>query len=299
MGHHHEHEEEEDGHDHDHINVGVEEAYMEWVALPFHTRLNVGQFRQQFGTLNRWHPHALPSVDVPFALRNLFGYDGLVGLGVGVEWQLPGLWATSNTLQVEVVNADNHTAFAGSEFDDPSYLLRHTGFFDLGPDTYLELGLTGLTGPNDETDRSDTDVAGVDLNFVWEPVNRARYRGVEARGEYIRTWYETGEEQFESSSMYLYLTTKLSRRWSVGIRYDDAELPWPDIELHDDAEFTEGLRERAWSPYLTFWQSEFVRLRFQYQHASRDFEGPYGGDDDDRFWLQVTFAAGPHKHEAY
>jgi hypothetical protein len=47
------------------------------------------------------------------------------------------------------------------------------------------------------------------------------------------------------------------------------------------------------------WQSEFVRLRLQYQHASRDFAWAHGPDDDDRVSLQVTFAGGPHKHEAY
>jgi len=55
----------------------------------------------------------------------------------------------------------------------------------------------------------------------------------------------------------------------------------------------------AWSPFLTFWQSEFVRLRAQYQHVSRDFASAHGPDDDDRLWVQVTFAAGPHKHEEY
>ena len=39
-------------------------------------------------------------VDVPFALRNIFGHEGLVGLGVGADWQLPGIWATSNGLTV-------------------------------------------------------------------------------------------------------------------------------------------------------------------------------------------------------
>jgi hypothetical protein len=305
----HEHDEEPNGdeehHGHEHsdeIDVSVEEIYMEWVGLPTNARLQVGRFRQQFGTLNRWHMHALPSVDVPFALRNVFGHHGLVGVGVGIDWQLPGLWASSNTLTLEVVNADNDAAFAGSEFRDPSYLLRHTGFFDLGPDTYLEIGLNGVTGPNDEDGDLDTTVSSLDFNFVWEPVERARYRGIEVRGEYIHTRYdpdEVGARTIESDSYYAYVSWKLSRRWIVGVRYDNAELPWPDVELYDEQEFEEGLKERAWTPYLTMWQSEFVRLRLQYQHTSRDFAWAHGPDDDDRLWLQATFAAGPHKHDAY
>ena len=46
------------------------------------------------------------------------------------------------------------------------------------------------------------------------------------------------------------------------------------------------------SPYLTFWQSEFVRLRGQYSYRDHNMHGT-----DQRFELQLTFAAGPHKHE--
>jgi hypothetical protein len=300
-----EHEDEHEGeeeHAHEHgeeITVAVEEAYIEWVALPFNSGLRVGKFRQQFGTLNRWHPHALPTTDLPFALRNLFGHDGLVGLGVGLDWQLPRLWATSNGLTLEVVNADNPLAFAGSEFDDPTFLLRHTGFYDLGPSSYFELGLNGMIGPNGQTQDSDTTLLGVDINYLWEPVQRARYRGVELRAEYIHSDYETDGDSVRADSYYAYLSYKLGRRVTVGVRYDNAELPYPDVHLFHEQPFTEGLKETAWSPYLTFWQSEFVRLRLQYQQASRDFDWEWGPKDDKRLYFQVTFAAGPHKHEAY
>lgn len=304
MEEHHEHGDpaaHSDEHAHeDEITLAIGESYMEWVALPGNMRLTVGKFRQQFGTLNRWHIHALPSVDIPFALRDIFGGHGLVGLGFGVDWQLPGLWASSNRVNVQVVNADNDQAFAGSEFRDPTYLLRHSGFYDLGPDTYFEVGLNGVTGPSDEDADLHTTVASVDFNYVWEPVNRAKYRSLEVRGEFFHTHRETVDDiSFKSTSFYTYLNWRLSRRWIVGVRYDDAELPSPEIELFHNQQVVEGLRERAWTPYLTFWQSEFVRLRLQYQHATRDFVWANGPDDDDRLWIQVTFAGGPHKHEAY
>ncbi|MGB5552663.1 MAG: hypothetical protein WBO74_19455, partial [Thermoanaerobaculia bacterium] len=122
-------EEEDHEGEHEHggeIGVNVEEAYMEWVALPFHTRLQVGKFRQQYGTLNRWHRHALPSVDTPFALENAFGHEGLVGLGFGLDWQLGKLWSTNNGLTLQITNADTSVAFAGSDWNDPAFLLRHT-----------------------------------------------------------------------------------------------------------------------------------------------------------------------------
>lgn len=285
------------------VEVDLEEAYMDWVALPGGTGVRVGKFRQRFGTLNRWHPHALASTDIPFALMNLFGLEGLNGIGVGASWGLPGFWASSHGLVIEITNPDNEVAFAGAAFSDPAFLLRHTGFYDLGPDAFLEVGLNGTIGPNDEESDGTTTIASLDINYVWEPTARARYRGFEFRGEYFYSKFEDAttpgaKETFRTNSFYAYLIWKLNRSWRIGLRYDDAELPSPRSETASGL-FREGLRERAFTPFLTFWQSEFVRLRLQYQHADRDFTGPQGSDGDDLVWLQVTWAAGPHKHEAY
>jgi len=304
----HDHEEEgeheEVAHEEEHahegaIGVNVEEAYMEWVALPFHTRLQVGKFRQQYGTLNRWHRHALPSVDTPFALQHVFGH-GLIGLGIGLDWQLGKLWATNNGLTLQITNADNSVAFAGSDWNDPAFLLRHTGFFELGPDSYFDLGLNWTRGPNTATGSEKTDIYGFDFAYVWEPTNRARYRSLEFRGEYIHTNYDTGDTaSIASDSYYAYLFGRFSRRWIVGLRYDNAELPGFHSHIYEPEEFREGLRDTGWTPFLTYWQSEFVRLRLQYQRIDRDFVSPKGPEKDNRLWLQVTFSAGPHKHESY
>jgi len=296
-----EEEEHEDEHAHGgEIGVNVEEAYMEWVALPLHTRLYVGKFRQQYGTLNRWHRHALPSVDTPFALEQAFGHEGLTGLGIGLDWQLGKLWATNNGLTLEITNADNPVAFAGADWNDPAFLLRHTGFFDLGPDSYFDLGLNWTRGPNSETGSTKTDIYGFDFAYVWEPTNRARYRSLEFRGEYIHTDYDTEDTpSISSDSFYAYLFGRLSRSWILGLRYDNAELPGYASHLYHLEEFREGLEEAGWTPFLTYQQSEFVKLRLQYQWVDRDFISSRGPETDNRLWLQVIFAAGPHKHESY
>ena len=48
-------------------------------------------------------------------------------------------------------------------------------------------------------------------------------------------------------------------------------------------------------PYLTWWQSEWVRLRGEYQYRKDELTG----EDENRFTLQLTWAAGPHKHSTY
>jgi hypothetical protein len=54
--------------------------------------------------------------------------------------------------------------------------------------------------------------------------------------------------------------------------------------------------DSAWliSPTLTWWQSEWVRIRAEYDHLERSM-----GETTNLFALQITFAMGPHKHETY
>jgi hypothetical protein len=295
--------EDPDEHGHGHgepISVNVEEAYLEWIGLPFNSRIRLGKFRQQFGTLNRWHRHGLPSVDSPFALQTVFGHEGLNGLGVGIDFQLPGIWASSNGLTLEITNGDNGTAFAGAHFGDPAFLLRHTGFFDLGQQSYFELGFNGVAAPNNEDGDRDTRVGSVDFNFLWEPEGKGKYRGLELRGEFIRTLFEEEDGSIlGSNAWYTYLQWQMARNWYAGLRYDDAELISDHAEIDPDVPFEPGMGSRAWTGYVTWWQSEFVRLRLQVQRADRDVAMAAGPMEDTRAWFQVTFAGGPHKHESY
>ena len=48
-------------------------------------------------------------------------------------------------------------------------------------------------------------------------------------------------------------------------------------------------------PYITWWQSEYVRLRGEYGY----YHSEPAGENENRFTLQLTWAAGPHKHATY
>jgi hypothetical protein len=77
---------------------------------------------------------------------------------------------------------------------------------------------------------------------------------------------------------------RLNQSWIAGARADWTENP-------------RNTAESAWlvSPTLTWWQSEFVRIRLEYDLMGRSFKTSNEG----RLLLQVTFAMGPHKHESY
>jgi hypothetical protein len=81
---------------------------------------------------------------------------------------------------------------------------------------------------------------------------------------------------------YVLAQQQLTRDWYAGLRLDWAEDP------NDDR------RERwAASPYVSWYWSEFLRWRLQYQHR--------GGDapDEDVLYLQATFIFGAHPPHPY
>jgi hypothetical protein len=278
-----EHDHDVDHEEHEHEGFSLEEGYVTWLQLG-PTSLTVGRKRQQFGVLNRWHMHALPQADYPWVIGESFGPHGLTGTGITVEWLMPRLWADSNELVVEVMNGDNETAFAGSDWRKPTFLANLRSYWDLSANTYFQVDLTGLRGVTDHEGELAHDFLALDLVYDWYPVGRELYRGFQLRGMLLRSWLELEDGgSLNTWGSYLYGQYKFARRWIAGARLD-----W--VEDQREA----GHQYWGVSPYLTFWQSEFVRLRGQYSFRDHNRHGT-----DQRFELQLTFAAGPHKHESY
>jgi hypothetical protein len=97
----------------------------------------------------------------------------------------------------------------------------------------------------------------------------------------------------KSKGFYTSVQDKLNARWWLGGRIGYSELPY-DKNQHE-WDFTVN---------LDFWQSEFVFTRLQYQYNRRSIESndpdfPGLLPDDHSLVLQVCWAMGPHKHEAY
>jgi hypothetical protein len=263
--------------------VDVEEGYLAYTALPGGLGLTIGKFRQRFGTLNRYHLHALPQSEYPLVLSTFFGEEALAQTGLSLTWLLPHPWASANELTVEVTDGQN-PAFGGDSFDDLAALAHLKSYWDLSPASYFEVGLSGIAGDNGAG--GDSRVWGTDLTFHWQPPSRAKYRELTWRTELLLSQRDdpaTGRRH-EAWGGYSYLEGLVARNLYLGVRGD-----WVEEPLAPE--------ERRWGlvPYVTWWQSEYVRLRGELQHL----EDEAAGDSSERFVLQLTWAAGPHKHETY
>lgn len=268
-------EEEEGGHGGE---VEVEEAYMYWVGLPGGLGARLGKFRQEFGLYNRWHDHSLHEVDRPLPYGEFLG-EALIQTGAGVTAPSLGLGPSTNTLDVEVTRGSNEALFAGG--NELTYSARLRSFFDLGASSFFQLGASGLYGENDDEDLRSR-VLGLEAYYRWTPPGRGLYRDLQLRGEWFLADRDRGDADMDGHGGYLQAAYRLDRQWVLGARADyvDRLGDGPDV-----AQFV---------PSITYWQSEWVRMRLQYNLVR-----PEGGADSHSLLFQVVWALGPHKHEEY
>ena len=297
----------------------IGEAYLTRYGILKDVNFTMGKFRQQFGVVNRWHKHALDQVDFPLALRRIFGDGGLNQTGISLDWNMPPLFDSSQELVLQVTNGKNSRVFSGNTISVPSILAHYKNYRDLSKDTYLEFGLTGLLGWNRDWDVSSGGVTvtkkdyehaacfGADFTVLWEPTEQMRYRNLEWRNELywlnkgILAPDDSGSDTLNAWGAYSYLQAKVSRTLDIGIR--------GDFYMPDDKDYANvsglSLAPLAYveddafqwqiSPYITWWQSPFVKFRLEYNHL----DGESLTEPEDKIMLQAVFAIGPHKHERY
>jgi len=300
--------------------IHLEEIYFTRFSMFENANLDLGRFRQQFGVINRWHEDAIDQVEYPLALRSIFGEEGINQTGASLEWILPKWGKAHQGLIFQLTNTENERLFGGDTLGNPCMLFRYKNYRDLSRDTYLEFGLSGLFGWNDEWnvdkggaaleteyDALGTQVFGADLSVLWEPADRALYRNVEWRSEVyllnrdILAPDNSGRDNLQAWGGYSYLQTKAARNLDIGIRYDYYK---PDSKGYANVA-NASLAPLAYTaddayrwqicPYLTWWQSEFVKFRLEYDYA----DGSGMEKPENILWFQAIFAAGPHKHERY
>jgi hypothetical protein len=301
-------------------HVEVEEAYYSHFTLIPGAILDLGRFRQPFGVINRWHEDALDQVQYPLALRRIFGEEGLHQTGASVEWSLPEWAGAHHGLILQVTSPENRRLFGDDALGTPTLLFHYKNYRDLSRDTYLEFGLSGLFGWNDEWDVQTapdtvvtehdalgTRVFGADLSMLWEPAGRALYRNIEWRSEVyvlnrdIVAPDNSGRDTLNAWGAYSYLQGKIAQNLIIGVRgdyYEPASKDYavlPGVSLVPLAYPASHPYRWQVAPYITWWQSEWVLFRTEYNYAwGNGMEG-----DEHVLWFQTVFAAGPHKHERY
>ena len=257
----------------------IEEGYAYWIGLPGGLGAKVGKFRQEIGLYNRWHTHALLEVERPLPTVAFLGEDGLIQTGLAVTLPSLSIGRTTQSATLEIAQGSNEALFNDS--NQLSYMGRIQSFWDLSASTYLQFGVNGLYGQNDD-ESLETRLLSFDIAYRWTPAGRALYQDFSLKGEWYFVEKESSIGELTGNGGYLQANYRLNRRWIAGLRGDYLE------SLGNDPNFFQLV------PSLSWWQSEWVRLRLQYNYVK-----PEGGDDNHTILLQTVWAVGPHKHETY
>jgi len=258
--------------------VEVEEGFVTFTALPARFLAKVGRMRAGFGKINTLHLHALPWPDAPLPMANLVGgEEGWKGDGVSVGRLLP-IGDTFTELTVEAFHPAAEELFEPEGRSDVATNVHYRIFRDLSDASNVDFGLSWARGPNGSAPGKRTRLRGVDVTYRWKPLRTALYRGLEVRGELVRSDREQPGLDASSTGWFLSADYRLARRWWIGARLDRSD------RADDDS-----LRDRGHELLLTFGPSEFSQLRAAWRR--REYaEGPTANE----LLLQLQFVMGAH-----
>ena len=262
--------------------VEVEEGYLTTLSLPAQLQLKVGKFREAVGRINPTHPHALPFIDLPNAYVNYFGEEGLNDEGASLSWLIPNKKFYQEIVFQLTSGLSNSPSFYRGDNNHLLYLGHLKNFFTLSDNATLELGLTGITGPNDSS--RTTSIAAADLTYKWKPVQMNTYRSVTWQSEFFYGHANLMENlSINSFGLYSFLQYQLAKRWFLTGRYDYAQKP-----------YDKNIVEQAYSLTGGWYATEFSKI---------ELEGKTTDDNvAKRFyqaWLRWIFVIGAHGAHQY
>ena len=262
--------------------VTVEEGYVTTLSLPAKLQLKAGKFREAVGRINPTHPHALPFIDLPNAYVNLFGEEGLNDEGVSLSWLIPNK-AFYQELVVQTTSGFSESpAFARSEGNHLVYLGHLKNFFTLSDNATLELGITGISGPNDSA--RTTNIASGDLTYKWKPVQMNTYRSLTWQSEFYYTHNNnTQNDAVNSIGLYTFLQYQLAKRWFLTGRYDYGQKP-----------YDKSIQEQAYSVTTGWYATEFSKIELEGKTTDDNIEPRFY-----QAWLRWIFVIGAHGAHQY
>jgi hypothetical protein len=293
--------------------VELEEVYVLTTSLPWNLQLKGGQFFAEFGRQNPQHPHSWAFVDQPLVLNRMFGPDGLRSQGARLSWLPPTSWYSE--VLVTLLNSAGGTAFSfrsdesseihggvpdgGTVENAGDFLVipRLSASFDITETQTLLLGVSGAFGPNSSGPGANTQIYGADLYWKWKSATAMQgFPFVSFQAEGLLRKYDAAQrtslddpsitfpdEELTDDGMYAQLLWGIKPRWVAGLR--------GDLATGDDAAFGSELRARRVrvSPNVTWYPSEFSKVRLQYNYDDRE-----GIGTDHSLWVQFEFMIGAH-----
>jgi hypothetical protein len=306
--------------------IGVEEGYIQTLALSKGFTLKAGRFFSGVGYQNQIHAHAWDFTDAPLANKVFLG-NQLNEDGVQVRWVAPLPLYVDFGVEVGrgrqfpagPAGGQNKNGWGSQNF------FAHVGG-DLGTSHAWQVGLSHLrTSPRDRTfDDTDSTATTVTNSFSgtsrlwvldgilkWAPDHNPTYNTFKLQGEYFRR-SENGDLTYDTagaslgtmtdayssrqSGWYLQGVYQFLPQWRAGYRYDQLSAGTTSVGLVNSGALS-GADFPTLNPYnpkrhtaMIDWNpSEFSRVRLQF---ARDYSRQ--NEPDNQVFLQYIVSLGAH-----
>lgn len=270
-------------------SIDIEEAYLHIhdFGVPNLTA-NVGRFHLHFGRWNLLHLHAWPTVDNAFTVQNFLGPESLVDSGVSFDYLVPPQYVGGEAIEAfaEIItgmgSSDdpvlNNDAFVNTPGINTHLLWNH----DITPNWNFELGGSFLYGHHNDAANEYANLSGVDFTLMHtDPLGRYNNQVFQFEGIYGNTDTSVHHTQ-HSFGGFLLAQQQLNADWYAGARLD-----WTKNALNEHQEVWDV------APYVTWYWSEFLRFRLEYQHKQGHTP------TENNVWFQVDFVFGAHPPHPY
>jgi hypothetical protein len=303
--------------------VESEEAYAETMSLPANLQVKGGMFLTEFGRINATHPHTWDFADAPVVHARLMGPDGVRNPGLRISWLAPTPFYSELFFAVQNSRGDTAHSFDNSHEDMPYlgrlqsqrgissvgdllFTPRYAVSFDLSDSQTLLAGVSAAFGPNASGPKEDTQLYGLDLFYKWKPVNHhagypfvtwqteamlrrfgaAASMSVDLNGDTIPDFVP--RETLWDYGFYSQVAYGFHKGWVAALRGDYVSSDIADYEKLFGRDPDRASRWRL-SPNLTWYPTEFSKLRLQYNYDDRAGIGM-----DHSVWMQFEFLLGSH-----
>ncbi|MEY2518530.1 MAG: hypothetical protein QOF24_289 [Verrucomicrobiota bacterium] len=296
--------------------IELEEAFLQTTSLPYSLQIKAGQFFNAFGRINPTHPHTWEFADSPLVNGRLLGPDGLRGVGAQIAWTVPVPWYSQVIFAVN--NGRGGTAYSfrnpgdngvfysrmtidrdASALHDFVFVPRLENSFNPSETQTVLFGASGAFGANDTGPNAHTQIYGADLLYKWKSARaeggfpfvkwqtEAMYRRFEA-GRGLDDLFRANET-FRDWGVYSQVLWGFKKGWVAGLRGDYLHM---QKSLVTDDEMRQS-RSRI-SANLTWYPTEFSKIRLQYNHDFLEENAFLASRDVDSIFLQFEFILGAH-----
>jgi hypothetical protein len=289
------------------FTVGIEEGYVNIKKLPFvdrtplGMRLKVGRFRPAFGKINVLHTHDLPQTFRPLPIQEFLGPEGFAQNGASANFFLPTPWDEKSSIDLTLEFLGGGELALSPNIESRNSYLGHLRWFRTFRDSHnLELGWSSYYRPNGQLSRQ-SDLHGFDLTYRWKPLRRGEWHSFLLGSEFMfarRAYPEAAESPDVALALEgtapgsgrplgytVYGQWQFDRRTYAGVRWD-----------RTDVLYNPALQRRGLTPYVSYYFSEFLRFRLNYEHRWSDLVTE---SNRNSVYAELNWIFGSHPPEPY